>query len=144
MRARLTILAAAAGVLAVMSASSGQSGGGFDLTWYTIDGGGTMNGSGGTFILSGTIGQPDAQVAPLMAGGAFEISGGFWTAANVCYCPGDMNGDGRKDGLDIQRFVHCVILGGSCACADVDVMNGVTVADAAAFVNKLLSSTSCP
>lgn len=41
---------------------------------YTIDcGGGT--GSGGSFVLKGTTGQPDAG---LMTGGAFALAGGFW------------------------------------------------------------------
>ena len=53
-----------------------QSGGGFDLTWSTVDGGGLMNSTGGTFSLSGTIGQPDAQVPPVMTGGSFEVTGG--------------------------------------------------------------------
>ena len=38
-----------------------QAGGGFDLSWFTIDGGGGIS-TGGDFSLSGTIGQPDAGV----------------------------------------------------------------------------------
>ena len=33
--------------------------GGFNLTWFTVDGGGGTS-SGGDFVLSGTAGQPDA------------------------------------------------------------------------------------
>ena len=51
-----------------------QTGGGFDLTWSTVDGGGGSS-SGGDFALSGTIGQPDAGA---LAGGDFALSGGFW------------------------------------------------------------------
>jgi len=52
-----------------------QTGGGFDLSWSTIDSaGGTRTGGG--FTLAGTIGQPDAGV--MSGGGSFTIDGGFW------------------------------------------------------------------
>ncbi len=44
-----------------------QSGGGYDLTWNTIDGGGTTWSEGGGYSLGGTIGQADAGGSP--AGG---------------------------------------------------------------------------
>lgn len=56
-----------------------QSGGGYDLSWSTTDGGGGSS-SGGSFSLSGTIGQPDAGV---MSGGAFTLAGGFWGGGAV-------------------------------------------------------------
>ena len=121
-----------------------QSGGGFDLTWSTIDGGGHMFSTGAGFELGGTIGQPDAQVPPVMNGSGFELTGGFWPVANVCYCLGDMNQDGKKDGLDVQKFVSCLIAGSNCSCADVDQTNGVNVADVSAFVADLLAAPACP
>ncbi len=116
----------------------------FDLSWWTIDGGGGYS-AGGDFELEGTIGQHDAgpSTGP-MTGGDFELVGGFWPVANVCACLGDMNGDGFKDGLDIQEFTGCVINGGSCACADVDALNGVTLDDVTAFVDALLAGNDCP
>ena len=132
---------------AVLSAATvvlAQSGGGYDLTWSTIDGGGAMSSTGGTYALSGTIGQPDAQVSPVMSGGAFELTGGFWPVANVCYCLGDMNGDGKKNGADVQKFIGCILAGGDCACADVDQGSGPTLADVTPFVNALLAGASCP
>jgi len=48
---------------------------GMDLSWNTIDGGGTTFSTGGTFGLGGTIGQPDAGA---MSGGNFGLMGGFW------------------------------------------------------------------
>lgn len=51
-----------------------QSGGSYDLTWNTIDGGGG-NSAGGTISLRGTIGQPDAGA---LAGGTITLAGGFW------------------------------------------------------------------
>jgi hypothetical protein len=46
------------------------------IDWFTVDGGGGTS-SGGTFALSGTIGQPEA--GTLSSGGDFELVGGFWT-----------------------------------------------------------------
>ena len=49
-----------------------------------------------------------------------------------------MNGDGHRDGGDIQLFIDCVLAGtGSCDCADMDG-GGVDVSDVAAFVTTLL------
>lgn len=126
-------------LVAVAPAAFGQ----FEISWSTIDGGGAMNSTGGTFELSGTIGQPDAQ-SSTMAGGSFDLTGGFWPVANVCYCLGDLNGDGNKNGKDVQDFVGCVIAGGNCSCADVDAINGVTLADVAVFVSDLLAGPNCP
>ncbi|NTU62372.1 MAG: hypothetical protein HGB05_03000 [Chloroflexi bacterium] len=57
-----------------VSVAAAQTGGGYDLTWSTIDGGGG-SASGGSYTLDGTIGQFDAGV---MSGGAYTLSGGFW------------------------------------------------------------------
>ncbi len=54
---------------------SAQSGGTYDLTWNTIDGGGQMFSTGGAYSLGGTIGQADAGT---MSGGSYTLSGGFW------------------------------------------------------------------
>jgi hypothetical protein len=51
-----------------------QSGGGFDLSWSTVDGGGGRS-SGGAFVLNGTLGQPDAG---MLSNGTFKLHGGFW------------------------------------------------------------------
>jgi len=53
--------------------------GGYDLSWYTLDGGGTTSAQGGGYALNGTIGQPDAGVHT--GGGGYAVSGGFWTSA---------------------------------------------------------------
>ena len=47
----------------------------YELSWWSIDGGGTVNASAGEYSLSGTIGQPDAGV---FSGGAYALTGGFW------------------------------------------------------------------
>lgn len=53
------------------------SGGGYDLTWSTIDGGGTMLSAGGAYSLGGTLGQSDAGS---LSGGSYTLTGGFWAA----------------------------------------------------------------
>ncbi len=54
-----------------------QTGGDFDLSWGTVDGGSTATLLGGTFELGGTVGQPDAAT---LSGDDFILEGGFWTA----------------------------------------------------------------
>jgi len=48
----------------------------YDLSWFSIDGGGGTS-SGGTYSVTGTIGQPDSGV---LSGGNYSIVGGFWSA----------------------------------------------------------------
>ena len=68
------------GLLLWPALSSGQAGGGFDLTWNTIDGGGATFSTSGNYRLGGTIGQPDAGA---MSGGTFQLSGGFWLTSGA-------------------------------------------------------------
>ena len=51
----------------------GQTGGGYDLSWWTVDGGGGEI-SGGGYTLYGVAGQPDANI---MMDASDEIEGGF-------------------------------------------------------------------
>ena len=115
----------------------------FAIDWHTVDGGGHTFSTAGDYVLGGTIGQSDAQVAPPMAGGTFQLTGGFWSLASACNCPGDMNGDGIKNGLDVQNFLGCVMAAGNCACADMNAANGVNLDDVEVFVNDLLAGDSC-
>ncbi len=57
-------------------AALAQTGGGYDLTWNTQDGGGIVVSKGGAYELGGTIGQADASVTH--SGGGYELRGGFW------------------------------------------------------------------
>ncbi len=61
--------------------ASPQSGS-YDLSWYTIDGGGATFSTGGGYSLGGTIGQPDAGS---MGGGSYQLNGGFWGGASINY-----------------------------------------------------------
>ncbi|MEJ2211953.1 MAG: hypothetical protein P8129_23375 [Anaerolineae bacterium] len=59
-------------------AALAQTGGSYDLTWSTVDGGGATFSTGGAFSLGGTIGQPDAGQ---LSGGDYSLTGGFWSGA---------------------------------------------------------------
>ena len=48
--------------------------GNFDLSWWTVDGGGEGS-AGGPYILTGSAGQPDAGT---LNGGPYSLSSGFW------------------------------------------------------------------
>jgi hypothetical protein len=62
-------------VLLAVAVSPALASGGYDLSWWTADGGGGASASSG-YSLSGTIGQPDAGD---LAGGSYQLSGGFWS-----------------------------------------------------------------
>ena len=57
-------------------------------------------------------------------------------------CPGDLNGNERADGEDIQMFLDCVMTGLDCECSDMDgdcrTADMDFTDDVAAFVNRLL------
>ena len=48
---------------------------GYDLSWWTVDGGGATFSTGSSYSLGGTIGQPDAGTS---SGGTYTLAGGFW------------------------------------------------------------------
>jgi hypothetical protein len=75
------VLVALALVSLVLGARS-QADDGYDLSWFTVDGGGGKS-SGGEYALSGTIGQFDA--GALMAGGEYSLAGGFWSGTTSLY-----------------------------------------------------------
>lgn len=50
--------------------------GGYDLTGWTVDGGGFTFSQGGGYMLGQTSGQPDAG---RLAGGGYTLTGGFWS-----------------------------------------------------------------
>jgi hypothetical protein len=71
----IVILVVVSALLLVGVPVLAQTGGPYDLSWSTVDGGGRYS-AGGGYWLGGTVGQPDAG-AP-MTGGSFELTGGFW------------------------------------------------------------------
>jgi hypothetical protein len=73
------ILIAVLGAALTGGLSAGQpQGGDFVITKSTIDGGGGTS-VGGDFVLTGTIGQPDASQQS-STGGNYAVAGGFWAS----------------------------------------------------------------
>ncbi|HEY4414368.1 MAG TPA: hypothetical protein VGO57_01655 [Verrucomicrobiae bacterium] len=52
----------------------------YSINWHQIPGGGGTS-SGGSFTLSGSIGQHDA--GSTMSGGSYQLTGGFWSVVAV-------------------------------------------------------------
>ena len=57
----------------------------YSIDWYNIAGGGGTS-IGGTYAVSGTIGQHDA--GGPMTGGSYSLAGGFWALISVVQTPG--------------------------------------------------------
>ncbi len=61
--------------IAIFTAQA-QTGGGYDLTWNTLEGGGHSAAADGSYRIDGNFGQVEAGVT--LTGGAFSLTGGFW------------------------------------------------------------------
>jgi hypothetical protein len=57
----------------------------YSVDWYKIAGGGGTS-TGGTYQVTGTIGQSDA--SDVMNGGNYSVTGGFWALIQVVQTPG--------------------------------------------------------
>jgi hypothetical protein len=66
----------------VNQAALAQSGPGYELSWWTVDGGGVTPNDNSGYTLGGTSGQPDAAV---WSGGDYVLAGGFWGGVAVEY-----------------------------------------------------------
>jgi hypothetical protein len=80
------LLGACCMALAAVPVVVAQTGSDYDLSWWTLDGGGDTLITGEGYRLSGTAGQPDAGV---LSGGGYTLGGGFWRGGAVsgqfCY-----------------------------------------------------------
>jgi len=70
----------AVSLLAVAQDGRQTPGADYDLSWWTVDGGGYTFMTGGGFSLGGTAGQADAG---LLTGGRYTLGGGFWRGGAV-------------------------------------------------------------
>ena len=106
----------------VLAAST--AGAQYEISWYTIDGGGGTS-SGGVYTLTGTIGQPDAAYS---AGGNYEMLGGFWPGGPLCFI----------DFEHFARFAQYWLETNPGLPADLDEINGVNGVDLRLFVEQWL------
>ena len=105
-----------------------QSGGPYKLEWSTIDGGDGKS-SGGQYVLTGTIGQPDAAYS---SSGNYQVLGGFWPGGPVCFIDTD----------DLIRFANVWLNEGAGLPGDLDLDNDVDAIDFGLFANLWLCN--CP
>jgi hypothetical protein len=56
----------------------------YSIDWHTLGGGGGTS-TGGSYSLTGTVGQSDTGA---MSGGNFSLQGGFWSVTAVAPTPG--------------------------------------------------------
>jgi hypothetical protein len=75
MKHPLTVTLVTLALLVLVPWVIAQTGGGYDLTWSTVDGGGATFSLDGGYSLGGTIGQPDAG---MLTDGGYTLGGGFW------------------------------------------------------------------
>jgi len=69
----------------------------YEISWFTIDGGGGTS-SGGNYTIRGTIGQPDAGT---MTGGSYTLVGGFWGVVAAIQTPGAPLLKVRREGNNV-------------------------------------------
>ncbi|MHC4500771.1 MAG: hypothetical protein ACYS83_09675 [Planctomycetota bacterium] len=126
MKIRIMGWAALLTVLLLIPFASAQSGGDYDLSWSTIDGGGGTS-TGGQYIVRGTVGQPDAAYS---AGGQYEVVGGFWAGGPLCFV----------DFHHYARFAEWWLETGTGLPADLyeDENNTVNWLDLGVFVDEWL------
>ena len=127
MNRKTRVMSAALAAVALLAAEAGSSEE-FEVSRWTIDGGGVMFSADGNIELSGTIGQPDAGI---MEGEGFTLIGGFWFREPLDDC----NSDGWVDLLDYDDFDECLSGPGGglplpeCNCFDVDGDDDVDLSD---------------
>ncbi len=114
----------------------------YDMSWHTIDGGGGLM-TGGDFVLSGTIGQPDAGV--VLTGGSFSLTGGFWHGGDPpeTRCPEDLVDPPGVEQQDLNAVLNrwgdpaCELGGTAYPCPeDLASPDGVEQQDLNAVLNR--------
>ena len=78
----LIILLVSATAAVTQGAIEPDQTGEYDLSWWTVDGGGVTSSKSSGHTLSGTAGQLDAAV---WSGGDYVLAGGFWGGVAVEY-----------------------------------------------------------
>jgi hypothetical protein len=124
------------GLLLVASPVLAMSGGDYEISWSTIDGGGGRS-TGGDFVLTGTIGQPDAGE---MSGGDYTLSGGFWPGALWQQC--FVNFEHFAEFAMYWLNEPCEPSNNWCEGADLDWSNDVGLSDVRELAYWWL--TECP
>lgn len=74
-----TLLTAGVIIAPAAMARTTQStqGGSYSIEQYSIDGGSGQS-NGGSYVISGSVGQPDADPLGPASGGSYSLTGGIW------------------------------------------------------------------
>lgn len=130
------------GLLGAVSTGRAQA---VDATWHVIACGGENVLAGGGYQATATIGQ--AVVTDTAIDNAqHKLSAGYWLeVATAGCCNGDVNNDGRINGMDIGVFVGAILNppapGSPEFCrANINLDGEVNAADVAPFVVMLLQN----
>ena len=117
----------------------------YDVSWWTVDGGGATSAAAGPYALGGTTGQPDA--GGPFAGGPYVLHSGFWSLFT-----GGSGGpqadlavtktDGQTEAVPGQSVTYTIVVSNAGPSAVI----GATVADTppAALVNVGWTCTASP
>jgi hypothetical protein len=100
----------------------------YNISWHTIDGGGGRS-AGGQYVLTGTIGQPDASYS---SSEKYELFGGFWPGGPLCIVQFD----------DFARFAEYWLETGTGLAGDIDKDGDVDMEDLRRFADYWLAC--CP
>ncbi len=105
----------------------------YSIDWYKVSGGGGTS-TGGTYAVSGTIGQHDA--GGPMTGGNYSLTGGFWALISVVQTPGAptlyISESGNTvtvywqnvSGWNLQQNNNLAVPAGWTGCSGVTTANG--------------------
>lgn len=132
-------------VVAFSPSAFAQSGGGYDLTWSTVDCGGATFSTGGGYELGGTVGQSDAGE---FSGGAYEMTGGFWFGVSGFPCAAVV--DCAVD--PVNNACNCAqCIGGACrySCTNFgnvtcDPLHTVSLDDILCVLSGFTALANCP
>lgn len=124
----MTLVSGVLLLLLTVESALAHSGGDYEISWYTIDGGGGTS-TGGQYVLTGTIGQPDADWSK---GDGYELLGGFWPGGPLCIVEFD----------DFARLSELWLHTGSGLAGDLDGDNDVDFDDLKEFTGYWLGC--CP
>jgi hypothetical protein len=119
----------------------------YEIDWYSINGGGTVNASSASYKMGASIGQ---SVAGAASSASYKMGIGFWYGAGggcACDCHADPGGfcDGVTDILDVAQAVNvafrnaAALLDPNPNCpyqtTDANCSNSTDVVDVVKFVN---------
>jgi hypothetical protein len=133
---RWTPMAVGVALVWASSTARAQTGGVYDLSWNSIQGGGGVS-SGGVYEISGEIGLGAA--GTVMAG-PYALGSGFWPVPPGQSCAADLNGDGSLTVNDFLAFLQ--FFGTVDPRADFDHSGAVNLQDFLAYLQAY--AVGCP